>query len=593
MKRFFSAILLILLLSGAACAWEFAINGVQETRFTYLSSFGNGDLFGNRTVAQTNAATGAGGGGAGAAFISTIGLSGPYFGVVSPEVLSVKGSDTAWEDQRLWLRATARINPAVSFTGDMGFQGWLNGPYVGGPNWAAVPHNAGWVRPSSRSYDALDGYTVPILRSLYMAAELPWGTLRWGRQPIAFGTGWSGYDREASRFDLLTLSVPGGPLTYMAGIGWHDPFTNSDPYDTRNANLTQRTLASTNDRLQSPAWNFLADVEYRNGAVIMGTACRYVAFNQIHAFPQGVGTIRDDMNGSFGSTFLNAFVTVGNGGGNAGGNVLPIYGNPLLWQQTIYGSYTTGRCWFNLEYAYQYLLVRRSGGRPISGWPSRWMGELGTTCGPARFSLAGFASSGHDVKGGVLDVASSNGQTGGTTQAGDTWNQWIPLNTGRSAIDPYQWLIGYYGGGNNGYDLVGEPTYSDMLLFGARWDYALAANMNLWCSGAYAKRASNTSAYWGQYTGGLLPVPVRGANVPNNNLGYEIDLGLQWKLLENLGLNTKLAVWQPGDWFKHAYIDYSSLNTITDPVSNTSVQINPDRKIDPIFGFQMVLSIDF
>jgi hypothetical protein len=32
-----------------------------------------------------------------------------------------------------------------------------------------------------------------------------------------------------------------------------------------------------------------------------------------------------------------------------------------------------------------------------------------------------------------------------------------------------------------------------------------------------------------------------------------MNLGLDWKLLENLNMHVQYAYWQPGDWFTQAY----------------------------------------
>ena len=72
----------------------------------------------------------------------------------------------------------------------------------------------------------------------------------------------------------------------------------------------------------------------------------------------------------------------------------------------------------------------------------------------------------------------------------------------------------------------------------------------------------------GTFTGGRAPrVALPGVglaipNVPDNYLGWGANLGLNWKLLENLTFNSTFAYWQPGNWFQWAYQDYGS-TTIT------------------------------
>ena len=122
----------------------------------------------------------------------------------------------------------------------------------------------------------------------------------------------------------------------------------------------------------------------------------------------------------------------------------------------------------------------------------------------------------------------------------------------------------------------------------------------------YATRASNTSTAIGQYRGGVSNAAYRVhpgfnatgtvqiaavPNVPDTYLGWEADVGVDWKLLENLTLHALFAYWQPGDWFKWAYVDYSNGGTTT--VDGKVYPVNPHREIDPLIGIQTSLVIDF
>jgi len=80
-------------------------------------------------------------------------------------------------------------------------------------------------------------------------------------------------------------------------------------------------------------------------------------------------------------------------------------------------------------------------------------------------------------------------------------------------------------------------------------------------------------------------------NVPDNYLGWEADVGLNWKLLEGLTFNARGAWWQPGNWFKYAYIDYTNFNTVN--IGGSAWPIDPNRKIDPIIGFEGSLLVEF
>ena len=41
--------------------------------------------------------------------------------------------------------------------------------------------------------------------------------------------------------------------------------------------------------------------------------------------------------------------------------------------------------------------------------------------------------------------------------------------------------------------------------------------------------------------------------VDDSNLGWEAQLGVDWKLLENMSVMTRYAYWQVGPWFDQAY----------------------------------------
>ena len=61
-------------------------------------------------------------------------------------------------------------------------------------------------------------------------------------------------------------------------------------------------------------------------------------------------------------------------------------------------------------------------------------------------------------------------------------------------------------------------------------------------------------------TGAILSAPQNDFNqgspsIPNDSLGWEVSVGVDWKLLENLTTRLRGAYWQPGGWFKYACVD--------------------------------------
>jgi hypothetical protein len=189
------------------------------------------------------------------------------------------------------------------------------------------------------------------------------------------------------------------------------------------------------------------------------------------------------------------------------------------------------------------------------------------------------------------------------------------LDGGVSTYRPYSLLLSYdYGSGN------GSVTYSsnhgfmtDASSFGARLDYAVAANLNLYGSFFYAKRVSQAYG-WGwirpdpstsptspamQFAfrfdrqGRLLVAFDSGApNILETDLGYEIGAGFDWKLLEGFALRGNFAFWQPGDWFKFACVDRTQPGWDAPSAAN-NFGINPDRAIDPIFGTYISMEMSF
>jgi hypothetical protein len=441
---------------------------------------------------------------------------------------------------------------------------------------------------------------------MWVTAQTPWGVVAFGRRPFAFGFGWSGLHEKDADTDSIIIVAPYGPLTFIVGpsSAYGTPgdgiIPNSTPIvGVNNAapgfaqGLNALNGAKGTDKNRYRIWHMAAAVTYRNGPVDTGIFFTSTINNNQHngANPAGPA-LRDDNNATFAGTI-----------GGAGVNGLPMYGDPNTILFVNYFKYFNGRFFFNAEYDFLYGDVRRTGGRPVSIWADAWELEFGALCGPAKLSLAGFYSSGHDRRNGILNPAAADGGfTAGNTANGsyDRASQFATAGGRYQAIAPYVWLLGIYGGGNNSYDIRGLPTYADFLAYAARLDYAVAANLNVFASYIYMNRASNTGTGVGSFAGGLtlarstfVTLPGgRTPNVPDDYLGWEANVGVNWKLLEGLSFNSQFAYWQPGDWFKYAYVDYTNTNTVTIG-GLAGVPINPNRGIDPLIGFQGSLVVDF
>jgi hypothetical protein len=106
----------------------------------------------------------------------------------------------------------------------------------------------------------------------------------------------------------------------------------------------------------------------------------------------------------------------------------------------------------------------------------------------------------------------------------------------------------------------------------------------------------------------LIPPNVFGAyrgnaanprrTIPDNNLGWEIDAGFDWKILEGFNINATFGYWQPGKWFNYACVDrgvpgWDTLSQVGAGQGTLYWGVNPNRSIDPIWGMEFKLVGEF
>ena len=121
----------------------------------------------------------------------------------------------------------------------------------------------------------------------------------------------------------------------------------------------------------------------------------------------------------------------------------------------------------------------------------------------------------------------------------------------------------YYYGTGTSYDAEGKGQPTNLQHVGARIDYAVASNLNVYGVFSTAWR-DQPNAY--RLGGNLLHTQEPFNNdsildaqlgdpflfaVPDHarDIGWEVDLGVNWKLLENLTWNSIFAFWKPGNWW--------------------------------------------
>ncbi|HTY25692.1 MAG TPA: hypothetical protein VMC85_21360, partial [Desulfomonilaceae bacterium] len=288
----------------------------------------------------------------------------------------------------------------------------------------------------------------------------------------------------------------------------------------------------------------------------------------------------------------------------------------------IYAKYFNGRFFYNTELDWQvrddrlgHFVTAATAAIPGSAdyhqrhW--RFMTELGTICGPAKLSFLYSWSAGNDRRGALANSATgaianidqgtlvepTNNITGGLVSSTSF------SNTG--LYRPYSYLMVYcYGLGTHIQGDTGNGYVEDASCYAGRLDYAVAANLNVYGSFFWADRVGNAYG-WGflkpaQVSAQAFPNAtlypagnviasgyVAGApTIPDNNLGWEVDTGFDWKLLEGLTLNATFGWWQPGKWFNFACISKNVPAWSTQTAAN-NFGTDPSRSIDAIFGMEM------
>jgi hypothetical protein len=274
------------------------------------------------------------------------------------------------------------------------------------------------------------------------------------------------------------------------------------------------------------------------------------------------------------------------------------------------------------------------------------MAETGVLCGPAKLSFLYAWSNGPDRRAGVRDninqgtvqdpmndVSYNVTDTTAAYATGGLFPRWQPQSVSNTSVfKPYSFLMVYdYGTGAYINADTGKGFMEDASCFGGRLDYAVAANLNVYASGFWADRVGNGYGWGflrpsqdaqGAFPGGVPPqtgvtntvfgqvyqqykgnpnLSVNGAainyaniapNIPDNNLGWEVDAGGDWKLLEGLTLSLTGAYWQPGKWFSYACVDKGNPAWNGDLKSGTLGTANnwgthPGKRIDPIVALEI------
>ncbi|HTY26195.1 MAG TPA: hypothetical protein VMC85_23905, partial [Desulfomonilaceae bacterium] len=220
--------LLIVAVSGPAPAWEFTMTGNFEWTYLLVAQGGTNGFFGPLNVvnpALQGLAIGPNGAQINWAALNTwVGarrLSGTQFGLVT-------GEDASWQYMRMVMNPEIRVNPAVRIRGQYWIGSFNNYNFSSGAAGNVFDQAAlTWAPTLGVNTDLGAGYYMnqqtgsaisrPIATGqwnlLWATAQLPWGTLVFGKRPAPFGMGLGNGEGERTVCsESLALVAPYGPL---------------------------------------------------------------------------------------------------------------------------------------------------------------------------------------------------------------------------------------------------------------------------------------------------------------------------------------------------------------------------------------------
>ena len=160
------------------------------------------------------------------------------------------------------------------------------------------------------------------------------------------------------------------------------------------------------------------------------------------------------------------------------------------------------------------------------------------------------------------------------------------------------------------YNLGKDGYLRDAFALAGRLDYAVASNLNLFGTFFWAQRTSvgypmgclkpqltvvapigptGNIDFSAVNPGAFMSQNLNKPNITDTSLGYEIDLGFNWKLLEGWQLGMTAAYWAPGKWFSYACIDRADRNWNSGTFPGTV----GGRSIDAVIGGQFNITSSF
>lgn len=579
MKAFGRIMIVSFLLSALAIpvfAWDFHMKGETEWRYRYWTRTGNDDIFGAMdrlvdlginhlqtfpTAAHTNRGSGT-------------------FGVLAGE--NRFGADMQRVDYRTTLYPKIGVNKAISVEASVNLTSlgiWSDGQPLVGSGIAATTTNPGYVNSlyvpiQDRPVNVDVPNTFVTLQWLKTSIKTPMLDFSIGYKSSKIGMGlWKHECNRAS--SSFSVSAHYGPLK----IGF-------SPYFGREQSAW--TLGTARSRIEGNGASqrqedrrdyfraFEGEVEYNNGPLSL-----QIVSDSYHQPNSPVPDAR--------------FAAIA-GGARPNEDI-------LRYRLAFAAKYFNGRFFFDAE----------------ADWFTRWRSGRGTADSPAlvrqnRDNEAWLYGLETGIVAGPSKITLNYARaTGDDPSTRHTTEDAADSEQGLSACYMKDWgyLMYYMYGAGDGWDAAGYGQPTNFHHLGAKLDYAVASNLNVFGLFAYAWRDHpNAYTLGGDGRGGIRPFTnddIRLAQLGQSTLravpdhareiGWEIDGGVAWKLLENLTWNTTVAWWKPGSWWSYAYPDTAALYRATAGgavTSNYPIAISrAGRNIDALFAVETTMMVSF
>ncbi|MGO8880524.1 MAG: hypothetical protein ACLPVO_16055 [Desulfomonilaceae bacterium] len=530
-------ILFLIVTPGLAFAWEFSIeSSLLNFRYIYASQAGSNGFFGPFNIDMSSQ-----GGG------NLAPLNGWF------ETRMLTGTTAMLSSTRMAIFPVLKLNQAVA----------VRGTYRIGQD--ATSTNQVYENPDIETTFSDGRWT-----RLWMTVDTPMGRIYYGKRGFQQGLGLQFgsaetadeiFEADRRTVELFQLETFYGPFTF--GAGFYPRRRGSVRYWNPDDQNSARTI------------DVLGYARYAAGKVDIGVGGFYFAF---HEGPEALKTVETRKK------------------------VPP--SDTAATEGWLYLKYNNGRIVLNAEADWYYRTIKyqpaMDGSIPGpgydmngTGYPSgnyqppyieswRYMVEFGVYAGPAKVSFLLAHMPGPDRRHGILIDRQPYIQA--------------VEESGFQVFYPYNILMGkYYRAGVNSFRDMSASNVA-----GLRSNYMVASNLDIIASVMMARRSSdgygwgyvkpdptkNRFGYLSFKNAGSFDMPT--PNIVERDLGWEFDVGIVWKLLENWRLYMRGAYWQPGKWFNYACVD-KSVPQWDIPSSANNYGINPNRTIDPILGFELFL----